>query len=307
MEGTEETLFDGLDVTDNEVAPDPAPEPIAQPAETPAEPTVVVETAAVARDPATGKFVAQPPASMPDPQVPQVPAPQASEPTRVIPLAAHLEERARWRQQIEDGNRRLNEINEQLKALQPPPKPDPDFLEDPKGYVDAKTAAVEKEAAALREEANKLQGQQQFAAFQQEIVAREAAFVEKTPDYLEAVNHIRAIRFEQIRDDYPEATEQQILQAISQEELAAAAGYLQRGRNPAEAVYKIAQSYGYKKAEGAAAKAPPLKVEVPRAPVADPGATLGSSGDTTLDPDEMGDDDMAPFEEAIAERFGVRR
>jgi hypothetical protein len=119
------------------------------------------------------------------------------------------------------------------------------------------------------------------------------------------VNHIRAIRFEQIRDDYPEATEQQILQAISQEELAAAAGFMQRGRNPAEAVYKTAQRYGYKKADGP--KAPPLKVEVPRAPVADPGATLGSSGDTSLDPDEMADDDMAPFEAAIAERFGARR
>ncbi len=306
--------LDLLDVTDAEVVPGPVAEapavtaPAVPVAEAPPEP--VIETAERARDPETGKFVAR----APEPVAEPAPAVQpVKEEPRVVPLAAHLEERNRWKQEIADRDRRLAEIQadiqQRIAKIEKPPAPEPDFIEDPKAYVDAKATSVTKELESLKAQAAQLQNEQQFTHFVQEISNNEAAFVEQNPDYYDALDHARTIRSQQLLELYPEATKDQIKQTIRNEELQAAAQLMQRGRNPAEAAFKIAKTLGYQTKAKEPVAAVPRPV-VPKAPVADPSSTLGSSGGAPSDEEgitDIGEDDLAPLHEAIRERFGARK
>ncbi len=123
MSTPEPEFLPTLDVTDEEFdSTPPAPEPEAEPAPA-AEPAAAAPAPAPAapRDPATGQFLAQPPASMPDP-VKAAEAPKPEEPEqRVIPLAAHLEERRQLRAEIAKLHDRLAKIETPPKAEEPPP------------------------------------------------------------------------------------------------------------------------------------------------------------------------------------------
>ena len=318
-----ELNIESLDVQDAEILNEPAPAPESVP---------VVEVVERVRDPATGRFQPQAPASMPDPtrepsavieepapaapaqsapQPAQQPTPEPVEQPRQIPLAAHLEERRRFQQEISQRDQRLNEIQTRLQALEKPAAPEPDFIEDPKAYIDSKLSQEHKEIEALRNEAAQLQQAQQFTAFTQEVGNREAAFIEKTPDYYDALTHVRTMRSQELAYLYPGATTEQITQTIRQEELTAAAQLLQMGRDPAESVYALAKTRGYR-AAAPAAPAPLVRPAVPKAPVADPGSTLGSSGGSAeTDVENLADDGDESAEAiaklATAERFSRRR
>lgn len=307
-----ELNFESLDVPDTEILNAPESTPEAAP------PVPIVETAERARDPSTGQFVAQAPApdpiaaaTPPAPAAPAAPVPVAPVPEpRVIPLAAHLEERSRWKQENAELARRLEEVNARIGKLEAPAQPDPEFVEDPKGYVDAQAAKTAKQLEELRAEATNIQNQQRFGQFMNEVSNKEADFVRKNPDYYDALGHVRALRTEQLRDLYPEATAEQIQQTISQEELTVAAQLLQIGKNPAESVYKTAKIYGYKPKDAAPPAPAAAAPNIPKAPVADPGSTLGSSGGPG-DPDEVTDEQdftaEAAATQALRERFGARR
>lgn len=293
-----------LDMQDTEVTPEPvaeAPPPSPPPQEPPAPASVEAKAEPVAevkderpRDPATGQFL---PTEKPEPQV-------AQQVQKVIPLAAHLEERRRYQQEIAERDRRLQEIEARIKAVEPK-QPEVDFVEDPKGYVDAKTEKALSEVESLKKEAETLREQQQFASFVNQVGGHEQAFIEKNPDYYDALAHMRSIRFQQAAEIYPEATQEQIQQAVAQEELRSAYQIMQTGRNPAEVTYKLAATYGYRKVE---AKKPELKVELPKvakAPVADPSSTLGSGSGGDGETEELVEDDVTP-ESVLTEIFGAR-
>jgi hypothetical protein len=294
---TEPDFIESLDTPEAElvplpIAPDEAPEPVA---ETPAEPVAEAAPALPVerpRDPDTGQFL---------------PTKEKDEP-RVIPLAAHLEERAKLRSELRELQERLQKLEQPAKA----PEPKPDFMDDPKAYIDSTVGETREELTKLKEQAEQLTQEQQLARFTQDLAAREQVFVKDTPDYFDALAHVRMARAEQIMEVYPEATPEQITETIRREELQFAAATLRQGKNPSESVYRMAQkTYGYRPKAQAPANAPqiPNKPAVAKAPVGDPSLTLGSSGGAPAD-DEAGitpDDLYGELNEAIASRFGSKR
>lgn len=189
----------------------------------------------------------------------------------------------------------LKELREQ--RAKPPEERDPDFLQDPKGYIDAKERKI---AAALKKleegdtqrkqaEEQQRQQQQQIAAIVTNVQQHEAAFVKETPDYHDALTHARNVRSQQLKMMFPQATDAQISQQISMEELSAAAQILQSGGNPAEFVYNYARTLGY---------APKPKGKQPDKSAA---RTLGSGGSDAQPEDDDGDDPNSEFLAAQSE------
>jgi hypothetical protein len=296
--------LDALDAPESELtnAPEPAAaEPAAAAPETP-EPKATPTPERV-RDPATGQFTPQAPASMPDPV-------KAVEPehAKVVPLPVLLEERRAARREIEEAQRKTMELEQRLKALESPPAPEPSFTDDPKAYIDAKVNQVQEMVKPIEQKAEVGAQQVQLQQFMRHVGSIEAEFVKENPDYYQALDHVRSIRRAELAEFYPQATPEQIVQQIDREELEKAAILLQQGRNPSEAVYRVAKAYGFQKPAAPAAAAP-ARPNVPQAPVGDPGATLGSGGGALDDGQEIvdGDDDAEMLQSAIAERFGRRR
>ena len=189
---------------------------------------------------------------------------------------------------------------------------DPDFLEDPKGYVDTKLTKAQ-DALKKLEESNTQQVEQrkQQAQFQElvsNVGTAEASFIKTAPDYYEAINHMRGVRTEQLKMIYPQATPQQIAQQIAREEIGAAAQVLQAGGNPAEWGYRYAKTMGYvPKAMAAATAAKAAATETK--PDKDAVRTLGGGGgDTSASDEDTEDGNMeAGLKGALMERFGARR
>jgi len=199
----------------------------------------------------------------------------------------------------------LDKLNAQETAVT---QKDPDFLEDPKGYVDSalkKTQdAVKKLDEATQKQAQQQEQQQQLNQILSGVQQHEAAFMKATPDYTAAVDHIRAVRSSQLQMLYPQATPEQISRHITTEEVAAAAQILRSGGNPAEYAYNYAKTMGYtpKQAtpsnQAANGATPPDKDAV---------RTLGNGGGAD-NAEEPADDELgSAMKSALAERFGVRK
>ena len=304
MSTPDSLLFETLDAPESELLnAEPAPEPEA-PAPEPAEPAEPAPpTATRERDPATGQFLPQAPAAAPDPV--KAAEEPAHERPQVVPLAAHLEERRRLQAELAEMRERLSKIENPPKA----PEPEPDFLEDPKGYVDAKVERAQATLKQVEQKAEMGAQEAQLNRFLQHVGAIESDYVKQTPDYYDALAHVRHARSTQLAEMFPQATPEQITQQIRTEELQAAAALLQQGRNPSEVVYQMAKKvYGYAPKPTAA---PTLaRPAVPQAPVGDPSATLGAPGGAPESGDEAelaGDDDInVVLNAALSERFKRR-
>lgn len=186
---------------------------------------------------------------------------------------------------------------------------EPDFLEDPKGYVDARMGKTAEELKAVKEENAKFtqaqQHQQQVQQLLSNVQQHEQSFLQATPDYHQAVDHIRTVRASQLQMLYPQATPQQIQQQISNEEIGAAAQVLRGGGNPAEFAYNYAKTMGYQPK----APTPDPKANGAAKPDKDAVRSMGGggggaeAGDNTPADDELG----GALQTALAERFGVRK
>lgn len=182
---------------------------------------------------------------------------------------------------------------------------DPDFLEDPKGYVDSKvTKALKKleEVETGSKETKQTIEQQRFVqAVSSNAQQQEAEFTQKAPDYRDALTHARQVRANQLKMIYPQATEQQIAGQLLQEEFSAAAQILQSGGNVAEFAYNYAKTLGYQP------KAAPATDTGGKQPDKDAARTLGSGGGGASNEDGEEGDAMPVFSAALAERFGVKK
>jgi len=241
---------------------------------------------------------------------------------KLVPLAALHESREKIRaltSQIEELKKQpalseedrelLKDLKAQRAAAQKPKAPE--FIEDPKGYIDAKEQEVREALKELRESNAKRaeadQQQQQYQSLVSSISTHEQAFVATNPDYQDAINHVRGVRANQLRMMFPDATDAQIQQQIGREELGGAHQILQRGGNPAEFAYNYAKTLGYvKKAPAApaangAAHAEPAEAK----PDKDAVRTLGGGG--SAETDETPADTMPEFTAALKERFTRKR
>lgn len=195
----------------------------------------------------------------------------------------------------------LKDLRAQKKVIEQPK--DPDFLEDPKGYVDTKLTQT-KDALKKLDEANEQrtqqeQNQQEVTQLVNNVASKEQEFLKTTPDYYDAVIHIRTVRASQLQMLYPTATPDQITRQLTIEEVGAARQILQGGGDPAQFAYNYAKTMGYAPKSPAAAAAPAVKeTKIDK----EAARSLGGGGgaDSTGDEDENA---MPEFAAAITERF----
>lgn len=262
----------------------------------------------------TGKFKGKGDETKPEEKKPEA---KEEKPKETVPLAKYLEEKNSLKKQLEDNNLTLQQYRkelEELKARLPNPEEPkaPDFVEDPKAYIDHQKAEVlnaiaeankkaEAEGKKAQETAAQAQQQVQLQQLIGSLQTAEAQFVKETPDYYDALQHVRNVRVFQLKEFNPEITEAEIAQVIRSEELGLAAQLMQAGRNPSQVVYKLAQQYGYQKKtmeQKPEAKLPEV-VANKRLP---PDQTLGS-GSSPAEDDEKpayGADEIDPVDVALA-------
>lgn len=175
----------------------------------------------------------------------------------------------------------------QLKASIPQPKPaeqspaeEPDFLADPKSYVDGVKGAIKKLEddikAKEKTEAEQAEQQKQAQETWSKVIEAEREFAQATPDYNDALAFVRSVRSEQIKYEIREtmdreATDQEVAQIIAAEEGRSAAALIAKGKNPSKVYYGYAKTYGYKPK---AAATPPAQQRPDKEAV----RTMGSGG-----------------------------
>ncbi len=133
--------------------------------------------------------------------------------------------------------------------------------------------------------------------------AKEQEFLKTTPDYYDAVTHMRAVRTAQLQMLAPNFTPQQIQAQIAAEEIGAARQILQSGGDPASFAYQYAKTLGYTPKSQAVAS--PAGATAPKADK-DAARSLGGGGGAEPTTEEEGNA-MPEFAAALAERFGVKR
>lgn len=229
------------------------------------------------------------------------PKPETKPEPKTIPLAAHLEERNKFKAE-------LDALRREMEAIKNPPKPppaEPDYAQDPKGYTDHKLKSALDALEGTKKQVEQAQQTAQLSAqqteqlqFTRQLEAAESAFVKEAPDYYDALNHVRQVRAQQLKLLAPDISDEHIARQIGQEELGLAMNLARAGRNPIATVYQMAQAYGYSRKE---------KVELPdiqgkkKLP---PDQTLGTGAQTDSEPSDESSD---PFEEAFGQVFGKRK
>lgn len=257
------------------------------------------------------------PEAAPEPEVkaPEAKAPETKpEPKQeqhTIPLAAHLEERKQYRAEIEAERKRASDLEARLAKLEKPTPPapvEPEFIEDPKGYVDHKVKAaldklngVEETIKATGKTVEETTNEARFTRFMGDLQATENTFRQATPDYLDALAHLRQARASEIQLTYPDITQEQLIQAIKNEELGLAQQLMQRGRNPHEVAYQLAKARGY-----VSKTALPAIPEVPALKQLSPDQSLGT-GAGSPNAGESVIPDGEEFELAMKQVFGRKR
>lgn len=310
----DDSFFEGLDDAEDVPAPvaetpAAAPEAAAKPAEASAETEKAPEAAAKpAEKPAEVAPVIAPPAEKPaeKPVVAEQP-----DPRKWVPVGAHVELRDQ-----------LKALRSELDALKNPPKPkpaEPDFIADPKGYVDTKVASaleqLENATKPVRETAERADAAATAAQIQQTLSMAEQSFAAQTPDYQQALTHIRNLREAELTMLHPDVPIQQIRQFMSQEEMQLAVNLMRNGRNPAEVAYGLAKARGYSPPKPAEAQKPELKPaapekvaelvpKVPEPVKLAPDLTLGTGAGSPATGTDIEED---PFDAAFKEVFGRKR
>lgn len=207
------------------------------------------------------------------------PAAGGSAPDQVANLNAAIRE---TRGENKALKQQLQELTAKIEALSKPKAeeaPEPDFLADPKAYVDDTRKQIkeltEKLDSKEKQQTEAQQQQQQAQETWNKVLASEAEFAAATPDYHDALNHVRAIRSQQITIEIRETqdrepTQQEIAQILATQEAQGAAALIAKGKNPSKFYYEYAKTFGYKPK---AATPPPAAK-----PDKDAVRTMGSGG-----------------------------
>jgi hypothetical protein len=246
----------------------------------------------------------------PKEEKPEAKEEEAKKKSDSVPLAAFLEKTNKLKAELEQRDITLAEYKRRLDALEAKaaPKPEeprePDFVEDPKGYVDHKMGGVLAEIAKANEKAategkkaqetaSKAQEQVELQRFFTDLQQHEARFVQSTPDYHDALAHLRNVRANQLREFNPEISQEEIVATIRQEETTLAVQLARQGRDPVQTAYNVAKHFGYvkKQAPPPAATTPPPDKRLP------PDQTLGT-GVGAVDTTEASEPD--PIDIALA-------
>jgi len=238
---------------------------------------------------------------------------------KVIPVAAHAAERAQWKQERKALEAKLAELEQQLTQLKTPqkpaepPQPPPAFEQDPKGYVEhtiqsrvqaalEQLEGVKKQVETGQKTAEEARAEAQELQLTIALQTTEAEFKAQHPDYYDALAHLRQLRMNELSILHPQASQEEILAFMMQEERALARNLMLTGRNPHEAAYKLAETRGYKRKEE-----PPIPQQQQSGlKTLPPDQTLGSSSGALPSGEQFIDDEKA-FDIAMAQVFGRRK
>lgn len=248
-----------------------------------------------------------------------------------IPVSVLTEERNKFQarigalegriNQLGQENTRYQSLAEEIRALKQAKEsvsaqPEPDYLEDPKAYIDQKVGTtldqlrnvqetVEQTTESVGAQSSAMQQQQQIQAIQRMAGSAEEAFAQTKSDYWEALDYARNARNGQLKLAFPDGTPAQLAEHIRAEEFATAAQILQQGRNPAEFAYEYAKSLGYTPEQAQEDPAVQRDIAAVRESVAvpktdaqglgSPGASSELDGLLNMEPDE--------FDQALKEVF----
>jgi hypothetical protein len=154
----------------------------------------------------------------------------------------------------------------------------PDFLADPKGYVDhlGKRLDDAEKTTKQREEDDRKAAEERTAlqSTWNEVLEEESAFQAANADWQQAHAFVRAFQIDTLKEAHPDATPQQIQQHVHQQETWNAIQLKRQGRNPIAMLYSYAKRIGFKAANGAANGSPGGAAK----PDKDAVRTMGSGG-----------------------------
>jgi hypothetical protein len=255
-------------------------------------------------------------------------APAEETPQEQVPLATMLEERNKMQARIDmleqrlatsdQSLGRLEGLRDELAALraaqqQPAPEPAPDYLEDPKGYIDASQKSVVeqlrdlgnqvKQSEAVQQQTREqLNNQAAVQQIQRVAAGDEEAFAQENKDYWEALDFLRSSRRNQLQVMFPDAQPAQIDGQMRMEEFQTVAAVLQRGGSPAQTAYTLAKTMGYTAQQD---NTPEDQEDL--AEKRDKAQGLGGSG-LPASPaiDELMGMETDEFDQAMTEMFGKR-
>lgn len=157
---------------------------------------------------------------------------------------AHQErmERKQLQQQLQVTQQRFEQL---MAAMQPqePQTPEPVYEEDPLGATYKKVDDVSKSLQQLQAESAQRKQAEQYSGYVNAVRADEQAFMQKTPDYKDAVTFLQTRRLGELQAmGYPEDNAMQVL---AQDAMALTARAQQLGESPAAFAYKMAKQLGY--------------------------------------------------------------
>lgn len=161
---------------------------------------------------------------------------------------ARAETRAE-RERVAKLEEKLQVFMAEVKKTQEPQPPT--FEQDPATHLKYENEQVKRQLEEfnqwkVRQEQSTTQ-QRQMQQFVQHIGATTAPFIQKTPDYQKAYEHVINAKKAELMSAGLDET--QVGQALGSWELQFAHAAMQRGKNPAESIYQLAGGLGYKKEE----------------------------------------------------------
>lgn len=222
-----------------------------------------------------------------------------------VPHAALHEER-RKRQQLEQELAEFRKFKEQIDA-EKAKTAIPDVNADPVGHFKAATDLTKQELTELREklarqEQEKLQ-QGNEERFKLTVVAHERDFTKSTPDYFEAMAHLRDTRDQELRF-YGVMDEAERAQILHREALGLAWHAMQTGENPAKRAYEMAKFRGYKPKQKAEDKIETLQKG---AQAAKSLSGKGGEGSAAMSPEALLEMDDAEFDKHFDKVMGGKK
>ena len=148
------------------------------------------------------------------------------------------------RKQMQEQMKLMQQRFEQLTAaMQPAPAPEPEFEVDPLAATHIKVEKVAQSLEQMKVEAEQRKHQESYQGFVRQIQADEANFMQKVPDYKDAISFIQNRRIAEL--EAMGHDEQIIRGVISQDALQLTQRAMQLGESPAKFGYELAKKLGY--------------------------------------------------------------
>lgn len=185
-----------------------------------------------------------------------------AKPPELVPHEALKEARAEnrlLRKEVEELKQTMTKgdanLQKLLKAVEKAEAaPAPKYEDDAAGHLKHKTDALEQENAGLKKAVDEVNAKfakqdenaqagdkmQRFAAM---VTSKEQAFAKENPDYFKAADFVAAVW----KDEFLEAgwNAEEIPQMVFQKSLAITNQAVQKEKDPAETIYKLAKRYGF--------------------------------------------------------------